>query len=55
MLLYWAEHWVEELVLPHRLVGLLDEVHIIDADTPNPRWRGAASLRQPEAYSGIAR
>lgn len=52
---HWAEHWVEELVLPHRLVGLLDEVHAIAGGPTCSRWRGEASLRQPEAYSGIAR
>jgi hypothetical protein len=50
---YWAEHWVEELVLPHRLVGLLDEVELAAPGTS--RWRGRPSLRQPDAYSGIAR
>jgi hypothetical protein len=52
---YWAEHWVEDLVLPHRLVGLLDEVHVVAGAPGRTRWRGGVSLRQPEAYSGIAR
>jgi hypothetical protein len=52
---HWAEHWAEELVLPHRLVGLLDEVHLVGHDEERPRWGGRPSLRQPEGYSGIAR
>lgn len=51
---YYAGHWVEELVLPHRLVGLLDELVIIEDAPARPRLRGRVSLRQPEAYEGIA-
>ncbi|MFC5063464.1 hypothetical protein [Actinomycetospora atypica] len=51
----WSEHWVEELVLPHRLLGLLDDVRIVDDAPDRPRLSGRTSLRQPEAYSGIAR
>jgi hypothetical protein len=52
---HYSEHWAEELVLPHRLVGLLDEVQVVGEARGRPRWRGRSSLRQPEAYSGIAR
>lgn len=51
----WSEHWVEELVLPHRLLGLLDDVRVVEDVPGRPRLSGRTSLRQPEAYSGIAR
>jgi hypothetical protein len=51
---YYAGHWAEELVLPHRLLGLLDDVELVEDVRERPRLRGAVSLRQPEAYQGIA-
>ncbi|WP_433802019.1 hypothetical protein [Actinomycetospora sp. CA-084318] len=51
---YYAGHWAEELVLPHRLVGLLDELVIVEDALVRPRLKGVVSLRQPEAYEGIA-
>lgn len=52
---HWAEHWVEELVLPHRLVGLLHAIELLDDDVERSRWRGRPACRQPEVYTGIAR
>jgi hypothetical protein len=51
---YYAGQWAEELVLPHRLLGLLDGLVVVDPDPDRPRLRAAVSLRQPEAYDGIA-
>ncbi|MEJ2867641.1 hypothetical protein WCD74_07690 [Actinomycetospora sp. OC33-EN08] len=51
---YYAGHWAEELVLPHRLLGLLDDLLLDEDDEARPRLRGTVSLRQPEAYQGMA-
>lgn len=51
---YYAGHWAEELLLPHRLLGLLDDVVVIADGPSGQRLRGGVSLRQPEAYQGIA-
>ncbi|WP_157647461.1 hypothetical protein [Actinomycetospora chiangmaiensis] len=51
---YYAGHWAEELVLPHRFLGLLDELVVVDDRPARPRFGAAVSLRQPEAYQGIA-
>ncbi|MDL5157214.1 hypothetical protein [Actinomycetospora termitidis] len=51
---YYAGQWAEDLLLPHRLVGLLDDLVVVEDDPVRPRLRGDVSLRQPEAYTGVA-
>ena len=52
---YWAQDWMAEMIQPHRLLGLLDSVQLVEGgdEEGSVRLRGAPSSRQSPTYSGM--
>ena len=53
---YWAQDWMAELIQPHRLLGLLDSVQLVEGgeEEGRVRLRGSPSSRRSPTYSGVA-
>ncbi len=53
---YWTQDWMAEMIQPHRLLGLLDSVQLVEDGEEEDgvvRLRGTPSSRQSATYSGI--